>query len=166
MKNISQRSNMEAQMKKFAYVGIIVAYTLVLSGCAENQTKVGEGAALGGIMGAVLGGVVGHQQKGNRDLGGALIGGALGAAAGGVVGAQMPNENAAPKRRVVQGDSEPISQITMRQIVDWTQQGLSGDKIIQRISTTGSTYALTADDIGYLRKEGVSQRVIEAMQGR
>ncbi|MFH0753852.1 MAG: DUF6515 family protein [Candidatus Omnitrophota bacterium] len=61
---------------------------------ASNQTKVAEGAGLGGVIGAIIGGVIGHQQKGHHELGGALIGGAAGAAAGGILGAQIPHENA------------------------------------------------------------------------
>ena len=152
-------------MRKYGYFLVLTAYLLVLSGCAENETKVGEGAALGGIMGAVLGGVVGHQEKGHHELGGALIGGALGAAAGGVVCSQIPNQNAPHKASVAQ-PAAPISQVTMQQIVDWTRQGLSGDEIISRIRTTNSTYSLTSDDVNYLRKEGVSERVVETMQAR
>ncbi len=153
-------------MKNQVYLLIIAVYALALSGCAENQTKVAEGAGIGGILGAVVGGVVGHQQKGDHAIGGALIGGALGAAAGGIAGSQIENKNATPRQVPVASRATPISQITMQQIVDWTQQGLSGDEIIARIRTTNSTYALTADDISYLRREGVSQRVIETMQTR
>ncbi len=157
---------MEAVMKKQGYLLIAVIYVLALSGCAENQTKVAEGAGIGGILGAVVGGVVGHQQKGDHALGGALIGGALGAAAGGIAGSQIENKNAKPRQVPVASQAAPISQITMQQIVDWTRQGMSGDEIISRIRTTNSSYALTADDISYLRREGVSQRVVETMQAR
>jgi len=153
-------------MRKQGNFLIAVVFLMALSGCAENQTKVAEGAGIGGILGAVVGGVVGHQQKGDHAIGGALIGGALGAAAGGIAGSQIENKNATPKQVPVTSQAMPISQITMQQIVDWTKQGLSGDEIISRIRTTYSTYALTADDINYLRREGVSQRVIEAMQAR
>jgi phage tail tape-measure protein len=152
-------------VRKFGYLFVMTAYVLALSGCAENQTKVGEGAALGGILGAVAGGVVGHQQKGRNDVGGALLGGAIGAAAGGIVGSQMPNQNA-PQRVSVAQPAYPISQITMQQVVDWTRQGLSSDEIISRIRTTNSMYSLTADDINYLRRQGVSERVVETMQAR
>ncbi len=78
-----------------------------------NQTKVAEGAGLGGIFGALLGGVIGHQQKGHHELGGALIGGAAGAVAGGIVGAQIPNENAPqPVRTVVQTVPQAVPQAT------------------------------------------------------
>jgi uncharacterized protein YcfJ len=68
----------------------------------QNQTKVAEGAGLGGILGALFGGIIGHQQKGHHELGGALIGGAAGAAAGGIVGAQIPNQNVSTPVAVAQ----------------------------------------------------------------
>ncbi len=55
-------------------------------------------------------------------------------------------------------------QLTMQQIVDWTKQGVSSDEIISRIKAANPKYSLTADDIDYLKKQGVSQRVIETMQ--
>ena len=55
-------------------------------------------------------------------------------------------------------------QLTMQQIVDWTKQGVSSDEIISRIKSANPRYSLTADDLGYLKRQGVSQRVIETMQ--
>ncbi|MEI8350540.1 MAG: hypothetical protein WCI77_10370 [Candidatus Omnitrophota bacterium] len=56
------------------------------------------------------------------------------------------------------------AQLTMQQIIDWTKQGISSDEIISRIKAANPKYSLTADDINYLNKQGVSQRVIETMQ--
>ncbi len=55
-------------------------------------------------------------------------------------------------------------QLTMQQIVNWTKQGVSNDEIISKIKAANPKYNLTADDIDYLKKQGVSQRVIETMQ--
>ena len=56
------------------------------------------------------------------------------------------------------------NQVTMQQIVDWTKQGVSSDEIISRIKAVNPRYSLTADDLGFLKRQGVSQRVIETMQ--
>jgi len=140
------------------YLFITIASMLVIAGCAENKTKIGEGAGIGGLLGATAGGIVGYQS--GNPVAGALIGGAAGAAGGAIVGSQME------KKQAGQGTpaGQPISQVTIQQIVDWTAQGLSGDEIISRIRTTHSSYALTNDDVRYLQSRGVSQRVIEAMQ--
>lgn len=60
--------------------------------------------------------------------------------------------------------TQASNQVTMQQIVDWTKQGVSSDEIISRIKAANPRYSLTADDIGYLKRQGVSQRVIETMQ--
>jgi|GEM_PF-627191 len=77
----------------------------------QNQTKVAEGAGLGGIFGALLGGIIGHQQKGHHELGGALIGGVAGATAGGIVGAQIPNQDVV--RPVAVAQPSPIVATTL-----------------------------------------------------
>ena len=143
-------------MKTNAYFFIPAIFILIASGCAENQTRVGEGAAIGGGLGALAGGIIGHQTHSTAT--GILIGGAVGAASGAVVGAQIP-KNQPPSQY-----AQPINQVTMQQVVDWTRQGVSNDEIISRIRSTNSVYALTPDDINYLRKQGVSQRVVETMQ--
>lgn len=58
----------------------------------------------------------------------------------------------------------PSGQLTVQQIVDWTTQGVSSDEIISRIKAANPRYALTVEDINYLNKRNVSQRVIETMQ--
>src|SRR3989338_6573582 len=66
---------------------VLAVFVLAVSGCAQNQTRVGEGAAIGGVLGAAAGEIIGHQNR--HDLTGVLVGGALGAAAGAAVGAQI-----------------------------------------------------------------------------
>lgn len=74
----------------------------VVSGCAQNQTRIGEGAAIGGVLGAAAGEIVGHQNR--HDLTGVLVGGALGAAAGAAVGAQI--EKPASNSQKSQSDAQ------------------------------------------------------------
>ncbi len=142
-------------MRRDYYIFVILVLVFVGSGCASNKTRVGEGAGIGGLVGAAAGGIIGHQS--GHGVEGALIGGAIGAAGGSAVGAQM--EKSTPDPQV-----QPTGQLTMQQIVDLTKQGVSSDDIISKIKAAKPTYALTEDDIAYLRKENVSQRVIETMQ--
>ncbi len=142
-------------MKKYFYLFSILVFVLFVCGCATNKTRVAEGAGIGGAVGALAGGIIGYQS--GNPVQGALIGGAIGAGSGAVVGAQIEK----PTQDV---PAQTPGHLTMEQIVDLTKQGVSGDGIIAKINATNSKYALTADDIGYLQKQGVSQRVIEAMQ--
>jgi len=143
-------------MKRLYSLLTVLAFVLVISGCETNKTRVAEGAGIGGAVGALAGGIIGHQS--GSTVGGALIGGVVGAGAGALVGAQIDK----PTTQTAQ--NAPVAQLTMQQVVDLTKQGVSGDEIIAKIKAANPKYSLTADDIDYLKKQGVSQRVIETMQ--
>lgn len=180
-------------MKRFATLGIISVYVLaafvapssVFAATATEaapQTKTGAGAIVGGLLGAAAGGVIGHQK--GKTTEGVLIGGALGALGGAAVGSQMKTQPAssAPQTaepavvtqttasenpsetQVISGAELP--KVTMKQVIYWSEQGLPSEEIIARIKKSASTFVLTQDDIDYLHKQGVSQLVIEAMQGK
>ena len=74
-------------MKRYFYVSMIAVLAVAVFGCSTNRTKIGEGAAIGGVLGATAGGIVGHQS--GHGVEGALIGGALGATGGAATGAQV-----------------------------------------------------------------------------
>ncbi len=143
-------------MKKIYLCLLLFLFLAVNSGCQTNKTRVAEGAGIGGVVGAIAGGVIGHQS--GHGVEGTVIGGALGAGSGAIVGSQI-------KKPTQEDLATANSQLSMKEIVSLTKNGASSDEIIAKIKSTNSKYSLTSEDIGYLRKEGVSQRVIEAMQG-
>ncbi|MDD5771773.1 MAG: glycine zipper domain-containing protein [Candidatus Omnitrophica bacterium] len=142
-------------MKRYFPLFPILAFILLVCGCATNKTRVAEGAGIGGAVGALAGGIIGYQS--GHPIQGAAIGGAIGAGSGAVVGAQI-------KKPAQDASAQIPEHLTMQQVVDLTKQGVSSDEIIAKIKASDSKYALTADDVGYLQKQGVSQRVIETMQ--
>ena len=163
-------------MKKVLSLMVVMTYILTAGGVANivyaQETKTGEGAIMGGLLGAVAGGIIGNQK--HKAGQGALIGGAVGALGGAVVGSQMKSQTAAgttatpavatSTSKATASTDNPVSKVTMKQVIYWTEQGIPSDEIISRIDKAGATFSLTADDIQYLEKQGVSQRVIEAMQ--
>ena len=142
-------------MKRYFCLFSIFVLALIVSGCASNKTRVAEGAGIGGAVGALAGGIIGYQS--GHPLQGAAIGGVIGGGTGAVVGAQI-------KKPAQDTATQAPAQLSMQQIVDLTKQGVSGDEIIAKIKAANSKYFLTADDLSYLQKQGVSQRVIETMQ--
>ena len=59
---------------------ILAALALALGGCANaRDTRMAEGAGIGGVGGAIIGGVA------SNSVGGAVVGGVAGAAVGAVV---------------------------------------------------------------------------------
>ncbi|MDD5567982.1 MAG: hypothetical protein PHY88_02105 [Candidatus Omnitrophica bacterium] len=146
-------------MKRLYSLLTVLILALAIFGCETNKTRIAEGAGIGGAVGALAGGIIGHQS--GSGVGGALIGGAVGAGAGALVGAQINKPSAQASQSAPAVQATPL---TIQQIVDLTRQGATGDDIIAKIKATNSKYSLTPDDLNYLKKQGVSQRVIEAMQ--
>ncbi len=74
-------------MKKTLLFSSVLFATLAASGCATTYDHSGEGASIGGVMGALAGGIIGHQS--DNAVGGALVGGLLGAAGGAIIGSTV-----------------------------------------------------------------------------
>lgn len=149
--------------RKWIFV-FILGVAVLAAGCQGNQTRVGEGAVIGGVLGAAAGGIIGHQS--HSDSQGAGIGAAVGAITGAIIGAQMEKPGAGQTAQ----NTAPIqqnnpNQMTIGQIVELAKQGAHESVIIDKILLTNSKFSLSADDISYLRQQGVSSRVIDAMQG-
>ena len=133
---------------------LLIALTLV--GC---ESKAGTGALVGAGGGAVIGGALGGGE-------GALIGGAVGAVGGTVIGAALDSsdrsalEKESPRtvRKIDRG--EPLSVTDVKKM---SRAGLSDDVIMSQIDATHSTFYLSTADIVDLKKNGVSQRVINYM---
>ena len=151
-------------MKKFLSGMIVGIYVFTAGGMSlsyAEEAKTGEGAVVGGLLGAVAGGIIGNQS--HKAGQGALIGGAVGALGGALVGSQMKSSPAAASSSTTAA-APAVAKVTMKQIIYWTEQGIPDDEIIARIKKSGTVFTLTPDDTAYLQKQGVSQRVIEAMQ--
>ena len=135
-------------------------------GCQTTQnTKAVEGALIGGLVGAAGGGIIGHQSGHGGE--GAAIGLAAGAMTGAIIGSQMP-QSAQPAQPTAAQPSQQANnpnQMTVQQIVDLAKQGVNEAVIIDKIRISNSRFALSASDIDYLKNQGVSQNVINAMKG-
>ena len=95
-------------MKNFAYSLVMIAFIAAVSGC-NPYNNAGEGAGVGGALGALAGGIIGHQSHDTAT--GMLIGGAVGAASGAVVGSQIDKPELPPQQVVVaQPSSVVVSQ--------------------------------------------------------
>jgi outer membrane lipoprotein SlyB len=132
------------------------------AGCESNKTRIAEGAVIGGLLGGAAGGIIGHQS--GRGGAGAGIGIAAGALTGALVGSQIEKHKTNPNYAAASPGANP-NQMTLQQIIDLSKQGANEDVIIDKINLTGSKYVLSAQDIDYLKQQGVSQKVVNVMQG-
>jgi hypothetical protein len=113
---------------------------------APNGARPGEvGAVAGGALGAGTGALVG------RSPGAALVGGSLGAGAG-LVEAAIAEQRAESRAPSVED------------IVRMTQTNVNEDSIVAEIRKAGVVYNLSADNIIYLKQQGVSNGVLGALQ--
>jgi hypothetical protein len=140
----------------------LICSLLLLSGCT-NMSNTEQGAATGGILGALGGGLIGAAF--HRPVAGALIGGAAGATTGAVVGnAEDRRQDAAVRQAAAVQAAQARSMLTLEDVVKMAQSHIDDATIINQIRQTGSVYNLTADQIIWLSQQGVSQAVITEMQ--
>lgn len=145
-------------MKRIAVFTCCIILALSASGCQNAKSRAAEGAVIGGVIGAAGGGIVGHQSHHAGE--GAAIGAAAGALTGAIIGSQIQKPAQGPSQANVQNPN----QMTIAKIVDLTKQGVSPSVIVDKIRLTNSKFNLAASDIQYLKQQGVSQQVIDAMQ--
>jgi uncharacterized protein YcfJ len=136
--------------KKILALGLVV----LLAGCQSMGDKAKTGAVAGGVIGAVGGGIIGHQ-IGSGPVG-ALIGATVGAVAGGLIGNELDKADEKAKAANPQ-------HIAYAAIVQRAQAGEPDEAIIQDIKRTSSTYQMTSETIDYLKKNKVSDKVIDCM---
>lgn len=143
-------------MRKAFLVFACFSLILLSAGCETNKTRVAEGGVIGGVLGAAAGGIIGHQS--GHGGAGAGIGLAAGALTGALIGSQIDKPGAQT--------AVSSTQMTMMQVVDLTKQGVHEDEIVDKIKLTNSKFNLTPNDIAALKQQGVTQKVIDAMQGK
>lgn len=126
-----------------------------LGGCATHTET---GAATGGVLGAATGALIGSQ-TGNAGAG-ALIGGGLGAVAGSIIGSEKDDVERANAARLAASAPGPM---TVADVVNMTQNQMADATIITQIRSTRSVFQLTPQDTIWLKQQGVSEPVIQAM---
>jgi len=132
------------------------------SGCPSmNHTQ--SGAVVGGGLGALTGAVVGSHS--GHAPGGALIGAAVGALAGGALGHSEDHREARDAAFMQAAyEQEARNALTNFDLVRMAQSGMGDDVIIASIQTRGGRFDLGTEALITLKANGVSDRVIVAMQ--
>jgi uncharacterized protein YcfJ len=150
-------------MKKIPALILCLSLIIAVVGCQSAETRATEGAIIGTVLGAGAGYAIGKQSGHGGE--GAGIGAAAGALGGMLVGSQIKKGGQATQGASGAQGVNP-NQMSLQQIVDLTKQGANEAVIVDRIRLTNSKFNLTPQDIDYLKQQGVSQTVIDAMQGR
>jgi surface antigen len=118
-----------------------------------------RGTLGGGAAGAGVGAAIGSL---THDTGaGAVIGGLTGAVTGGLIGSSMDEKQRKEEAEKYAAAHPPLS---LQDAATMTQQGVSDDVIINQIRASGAVYPLTAEQIIWLKNNGVHDCVIREMQ--
>lgn len=154
-------------MKSLVIIVLAVGVTLTttVSGGCQTPNYQRNGTILGGLGGAGLGAAIGN--KSQNALPGALIGGAIGAIAGNAIGEGVDNDRAAAQQQAyAQGAATSAARgaVTPQDVIAMSQAGISPEVIATHVRTNGVTQQLQVNDLIYLRNQGVSDSVLQAMQ--
>jgi hypothetical protein len=139
-----------------------------------------QGAAIGGVGGAVAGAAVGGE---HHRLLGALLGGAAGAGGGYLIGAHSDrisgHDSSGAQQAVQRAQTSPATPeqartaptadlngdgfVTMDEVVAMRQAGLPDQVMLDKLQATGQVFELTPQQQQYLLNNGVSQNVVNQM---
>ena len=172
---------LKIQFEHVVITGLAAAVMLSTSGCNSLPGTHGEqGAAIGGVGGAVAGAAIGGE---HHRLLGALLGGAAGAGGGYLIGAnsdritghdtsgaqaavQRAQEHPATPAEAMSAPTADLNGdgfVTMDEVAAMKQAGLSDQQMLQKLQATGQVFELTPQQQDYLRQNGVDQYVIDQM---
>jgi hypothetical protein len=147
-------------------------FLLLLIGLVPMATSTGccspyhsdQGALAGGLVGAGTGAVVGHA-LGSTGAG-ALIGAGVGTLGGAVIGNKMDQADERNRAMIAQqlGRQVDPAAVTVADVVAMTRASVNEDLVINHIHAHGLAAPLQTNDLINLPQQGVSSRVIAAMQ--
>jgi hypothetical protein len=147
-----------------AYLPLLPGLVMVLgvSGC-QSPSHTEEGAVAGGLLGAGAGALIGHAT--GHTGAGAAIGAGVGALSGAAIGHGVDESEARNRALIEQRLGRPMpGAVTVPDVVTMTRSGVGEDLIINHIHSHGMAAPLQTADLTYLTQQGISPRVIAAMQ--
>ena len=123
-----------------------------------------QGALFGGLLGAGTGAIIGNQ-LGNTGAG-AAIGAGVGALSGAAIGSELDQIEARNRAMIAQqlGRQVAPGAVTIEEVIAMTAAGVSEELIASHVRANGMVAPLQAGDLIRLQQQGVSTRVVAAMQ--
>ena len=133
-----------------------------LAGCASDP-HTGEGAVLGGVLGAGTGALIGAA-TGHAGAG-AAIGAGAGALAGAAIGHSQDETDKRNRELIAQQLGRQISPgaVTPNDVIAMTRANVNEELILNQIRVHGAV-PLQSQDLVTLQQQGISARVIATMQ--
>ena len=141
----------------------VPVFLVAAAGCASPH-RADQGALLGGLLGAGTGALIGDA-SGNAAAG-AAIGAGLGAITGAVVGSEIDQVEARNRAQIEAqlGRQIRAGAVSIEDVVMMSQSGVQEDLIVNHVRAHGMIQPPNTQDLIYLSQQGVSSRVVAAMQ--
>ncbi len=141
----------------------LLAIVLAGTGCASPY-RADRGALVGGLGGAGVGALVGSAV--GKTLPGAAIGAGVGALTGGIVGGELDEIEARNQAEISRqiGQAMPSGTVSVQDVIDMTRAEVDPDVIAAHVRQNGFAGPLNAQDLIFLKDQGVDPRVVQAMQ--
>ncbi len=148
-------------------VRLLMTSVLLMCACSAAGCRspyyADRGALAGGLTGAGVGAAIGDA-SGNAGPG-ALIGAAIGTITGNAIGENIDADLARSRAEVEARMGRQMSgAVTSQDVIAMTQAGLSEDVIATHVRASGVAQSPGVNDLIFLRNNGVSDRVIQALQ--
>jgi len=148
---------------KSLFFAVTAALSLMMGGGCQSSPHATEGTLLGGLTGAGIGALIGHAT--GHTGAGAAIGAGVGAVSGAAVGSTLDDIEARNRAEIqARMGREIAGRVTMDDVVNMTHSGVAEEIMVNHIQRHGVAAPLTANDLIFLKDQGVSPRVVEAMQ--
>lgn len=147
---------------------LVLALGMGLSWFPQMAAAQWSASEKGTLLGAVAGGGAGAAigKKNGNPIVGAVVGGLGGAIVGNVIGdgVDQRRAEAAYQQQLQQQYAYRQPGVSLDQVIQLTRSGVGDDLIVSHIQQNGYHQALTANDLILLKNQGVSDRVIFALQ--
>jgi hypothetical protein len=136
---------------------------LLVAGCYSPYAA-DRGALVGGVGGAGVGALVGNAV--GHPAVGALVGAGVGAASGAAIGSSIDQAEARNRAQIEARLGRPVQPgaVNVGEVVSMSRAGVAEDLMITHIQTHGMAAPLQSNDLILLQQQGVSPRVVQAMQ--
>jgi hypothetical protein len=145
-------------------LSVALGLSVVASTGCQSPYHSDQGALFGGLLGAgtgaIVGGATGHPGAG------AAIGAGVGALSGAAIGAGQDEIEAKNRAMIAQqlGRQVAPGSVTTNDVISMSKAGVSEELVVTHVQTNHMTAPLQTADLIQLQQEGVSPRVIAAMQ--
>ena len=142
---------------------LAAAALLSASGC-QSDSHTAQGGIFGGLLGAGTGALIGA--KSGHAVEGAAIGAGAGALAGAAIGSAQDQAEARNRALIEAQLGRRIGpgSVTTGEVLNMAQAHVNDDLIINHIRAHGMVAPPNANELIALQQNGVSPRVVQAMQ--